>query len=68
MYSMKLKLKLQLPHKTFSEATDNMDRLKYLIHSVKSQWHKHKNIWMMTDKSDKVGADYDVFNIIKNGK
>lgn len=34
---MKLKLKLQLPHKTFSEATDNMDRFKCLIHSVKSQ-------------------------------
>lgn len=28
---MKQKLKLQLPHKTFSEATENTDRLKYCI-------------------------------------
>lgn len=31
---MKVKLKLQLPHKTFSEATDKIGRFKHLIHSV----------------------------------
>lgn len=44
-----MNLKMKLPHKTFSEATEKMGRLRHLIHSVNSR--NHKNI-----RADKEGG------------